>query len=587
MVKRCFQRHADLSNFSSYGSTDVLETLSEIYGLGTLHWFPAISYLFLYLLGFYILLRAFNFKPYLSALGAILWGFSSYFLIIIAAGHIWKVMTLAFIPPTIAGLILCYRGRYLWGAAVTALFTAFQIVSNHLQMTYYFLFVMGLIVIAYAIDSLRRHQVLHWVKATLVIAFAGLLGATANIPSLYHTYTYAKNSMRGPSELTSSTTGQNEQKATDGLDRDYITAWSYGIDESLTLIIPDYKGGGSSNILDRPNVERLDGYDEFYEYAGQTQSFLQSKGMQAYLPGLSLYWGDQPMTVGPVYVGAFVCFLFFLGLFYVRGPMKWALAAATLISFIFAWGKNIPSVTDFLIDYLPMYSKFRTVSSALVIAQFTIPLLAILCLNEIRIDRNLFRLRSWKNAPLRKTIGLPVSLGLTLGLCLILWIAPGMAGDCISSSDHQVFDALRQAGMPVEYIAGYKSALTAMHHDILSSDALRSALIILLGIILLWAYAEAKMKGWMCCSLLALMSLLTSGRLTSVILTMIALPTPMYALKVLPKRLPTNKFCKTKVIIAFAISDKAIPLTKPPTPRPITTTLSVVITPPSYTVIRT
>ena len=220
----------------TYSATDTVSALSQIYGLGTGHWFPAISYLFLYLLGFYILLRAFNFKPYLAALGAVLWAFSSYFMIIIAAGHIWKVMTLAFIPPTIGGLILCYRGKYLWGAAVTALFTAFQVMSNHMQMTYYFLFVMLFLVIAYFVDAIVRHKLGSWLKATAVLAVAGVLGVAANLPNIYHTYEYAKESMRGKAELTPqpAAKGETAQKQTDGLDRDYITMWSYGIDETLT-----------------------------------------------------------------------------------------------------------------------------------------------------------------------------------------------------------------------------------------------------------------------------------------------------------------------------------------------------------------
>ena len=292
----------------SYGATDAVSTVETVYSLGTGHWFPAISYLFLYMLGFYILLRAFNFKPYLAALGSVIWAFSSYFLIIIAAGHIWKVMTLAFIPPTIGGLVLCYRHKYLWGGAVTALFTAFQIQSNHLQMTYYFLFVMFLLVVCYAVHAIATKQFGSWLKATGVLIVAGLLGVAANLPNIYHTYSYAKESMRGKAELTAPKSEQNSAKATDGLDRDYITAWSYGIDETLTLLIPDYKGGGSTSILDREGVEELPGYDEFYQHAGQTQQIFQEKQIQAYPPGIQLYWGNQPFTVGPVYVGALVCF---------------------------------------------------------------------------------------------------------------------------------------------------------------------------------------------------------------------------------------------------------------------------------------
>lgn len=494
----------------TYGSTTAVSTLEKVYNLGTESWFPAISYLFLYLLGFYILLRAFNFKPYLAGLGSILWAFSSYFLIIIAAGHIWKVMALAYIPPTIGGLVLCYRGKYLWGGAVTALFTAFQIQSNHLQMTYYFLFVMFLMVLCYGVDALVKKYFSGWLKATGVLVVAGLLGVAANLPNIYHTYSYAKESMRGKAELSplpSSKAAANQ--TSDGLDRDYITAWSYGIGETFTLLIPDFKGGGSTSILDREGVEDLDGYGEFYEKAGQTQQAFQQQQIGAYPPGIMLYWGDQPFTVGPVYVGAIVCFLFILGLFYVKGPVKWALLFATLISFVFAWGKNIPEVTNFIIDHLPMYSKFRTVSSALVIAEFTMPLLAVLCLAEIIRKPELFQLTKWKGeaAPWRKRVGLPVAAVLTFGLCVALWLAPSLAGDCLSTSDAETFKAMQSGGFPIDFVMGYKSAVGSMHHAILSADALRSAALILVGMLVIWGMAEEVLAKWLGCAILALICL--------------------------------------------------------------------------------
>lgn len=491
----------------SYGATNTVQTFVDIYSLGTGKWFPAISYLFLYLLGFYILLRAFNFKPYLAALGSVIWAFSSYFLIIIAAGHIWKVLTLAFIPPTIGGLILLYRGKYLWGGAVTGLFTAFQVVSNHLQMTYYFLFVMLLIALAYGVDSLIKKTFGFWLKATLIAILAGTLGVVANLPNIYHTYQYAKESMRGKAELSPLATEEGKEKAaentTDGLDRDYITAWSYGIDETFTLLIPDYKGGGSTSILDRDDVENLKGFSEFYDYAGQTQQIFQENGINAYPPGIQMYWGDQPFTVGPVYVGAIVCFFFILGLFYVKGPLKWALFLATIVSLLFAWGKNSPLLTNFFIDYLPLYSKFRTVSSALVIAEFTMPLLAILCLNTIMHEKSLFQLTKWTNSSLRKRIGIPVATLCTLGFCLLVWIVPSVAGSCISEADLEIFKMMQQAGFPAELISGYQQSISSMHHDILSSDALRSSILIIVGILFVWLYAENKMKGWMMCVFLA------------------------------------------------------------------------------------
>lgn len=492
----------------SYGATDVVSNLSHIYALGTTGWFPAIGYVFLYLLGFYILLRAFRMKPYVSALGAVLWAFSSYFLIIIAAGHLWKVMALGFIPPTIAGLVLCYRGRLLWGGAVTALFTAFQVMANHMQMTYYFLFVMALLVVAYLVDAVRTKRLAAWAKGTLTLVLAGLLGVATCLPNIYHTYAYAKESMRGKAELTPLPSAKGTA-ATDGLDRDYITAWSYGIDETLTLLIPDFKGGGSASILDHEGVESLPGYDDFYECAGMTQQALAEKGMQQSLPGISQYWGDQPFTVGPVYVGALVCFLFVLGIFYVKGPVKWGLLAATLVSLLFAWGKNSPDLTNFFIDHLPLYSKFRTVSSALVIAEFTMPLLAILCLCSIMADRRLFDLTHWRGAdvPRHKRIGLPVAAALTLGLCLLLWLMPEVAGSCLSADDSRVFRLMSQTGMPSEFTQRYMHAITAMHHAILSASALRSALFIVAGVLILTLYARQMLKGWMMCSLLSLLCL--------------------------------------------------------------------------------
>lgn len=492
----------------SYGATDVVSNLSHIYALGTTGWFPAIGYVFLYLLGFYILLRAFRMKPYVSALGAVLWAFSSYFLIIIAAGHLWKVMALGFIPPTIAGLVLCYRGRLLWGGAVTALFTAFQVMANHMQMTYYFLLVMALLVVAYLVDAVRTKRLAAWAKGTLTLVLAGLLGVATCLPNIYHTYAYAKESMRGKAELTPLPSAKGSA-ATDGLDRDYITAWSYGIDETLTLLIPDFKGGGSASILDHEGVESLPGYDDFYECAGMTQQALAEKGMQQSLPGISQYWGDQPFTVGPVYVGALVCFLFVLGIFYVKGPVKWGLLTATLVSLLFAWGKNSPDLTNFFIDHLPLYSKFRTVSSALVMAEFTMPLLAILCLCSIMADRRLFDLTHWRGAdvPRRKRIGLPVATALTLGLCLLLWLMPEVAGSCLSADDSRVFQLMSQTGMPNEFTQRYMHAITAMHHAILSASALRSALFIVAGVLILTLYARQMLKGWMMCSLLSLLCL--------------------------------------------------------------------------------
>ena len=481
----------------SYDSGKLLNFMYSIYGLGTT---GVLNYVFLYLLGFYVLLRCFNIKPWLAVVGSVAWAFSSYFFIIIAAGHIWKAMTLALIPPTIAGMILCYRGKLLWGGAITALFTALQILSNHAQMSYYFFFLMALLAICYGIAALRKKTQTDnspltlnpspltfkgWLKATGVIAFAGILGVLANLPNLYHTYTYAKESMRGKAELTPPPSAG--QKATEGLDRDYITQWSYGIDETLTLLIPEYKGGGSRSILDREGVEKLDGYSEFRSHAYQ---FQQMTGGQAYPPGIMEYWGDQPFTVGPVYVGAAICFLFVLGMFYVGGPVKWALVLATIVSLLFAWGKNLMPVTDFFIDYLPMYNKFRTVSSALVVAEFTFPLLAILALAKVlKSPETLFGTKAGR-------IGMGVATVFTTGLCLLLAFIPSVAGDCLSQNDAYTIGAMNGWGFPAHFTSALKDAIVSMHHDILSASALNSGLICLAVSIVLWLWTKKRIPAW-------------------------------------------------------------------------------------------
>ena len=474
----------------AYDSGKLLNFLYSLYGLGTT---GVLNYVFLYLLGFYILLRCFNLKPWLSAVGAVAWAFSSYFFIIIAAGHIWKAMTLALIPPTIGGMILCYRGKLLWGGAITALFTALQILSNHAQMSYYFFFLMALLALCYGVAALRKNAEVGntpltlnaWLKATGVIAFAGILGVLANLPNLYHTYTYAQQSMRGKAEL--SPLPSSKQEATEGLDRDYITQWSYGIDETLTLLIPEYKGGGSRSILEREGVEKLDGYDQFRSHAYQ---FQQMTGGKAYPPGVLEYWGDQPFTVGPVYVGAAVCFLFVLGVFYVGGPVKWALVLATLLSFLFAWGKNLMPVTDFFIDHLPMYNKFRTVSSALVVAEFTFPLLAILALAKVlQSPETLFGTKAGR-------IGMGLATVFTTGLCLLLAFIPSVAGDCLSQNDAYTLGAMNGWGFPAQFTGALKDAIVSMHQDILSASALNSGLICLAVSIVLWLWTKKRVPAW-------------------------------------------------------------------------------------------
>lgn len=443
----------------SYKSTDGLSAVMNMYHL----WFPEnVWYVFAYLLGFYILLRAFDFRQMLAALGAVVWAFSSYFFIIIAAGHIWKVMALAYLPPLIAGVVLAYRGKYLRGLAVTAVFSAFEVNANHVQMTYYYLFVIFFMIVAWLVDAIRNKRLAHFAKATGVCAAGALIGISINISNLYHTWEYSKESMRGKSELVKA----NSANQTDsGLERDYITQWSYGIGETWTLLVPNAKGGASVPLVySKKAMEKADNnFLEIYQQMGQ-------------------YWGNQPGTSGPVYVGAFVLMLFVLGLFIVKGPMKWALLGATVLSVLLSWGHNFMPFTDFFIDHIPMYSKFRTVASILVIAEFTIPLLAMLALKKI-VDEpeNL-------NVNIKYVYA---SFGLTGGMALLFALMPSVFfSDFVSVREMQQISRL-----PAEYVNPLLGNLKEMRMAVFSADCWRSFWIIAAGTLCLLLFRMRKLKA--------------------------------------------------------------------------------------------
>ena len=443
----------------SYNSTEALSKVEKAYHL----WLPQyVWYLFAYLIGFYIMLRAFDFRQWMAALGAVIWAFSSYFLIIIAAGHIWKVMALAYLPPMIAGIVLAYRGKYLWGLIVTALFAAFEINANHAQMTYYYLFVILFMIIAFLVKAIKDKKMPQFLKATAVCIVAGAIGIAINISNLYHTWQYQNESMRGKSELVSKTDPANQTSS--GLDRDYITQWSYGIGETWTLLIPNAKGGASEPMINNKVVQEKGDpqYEQLYAQIGQ-------------------YWGEQPGTSGPVYVGAFVLFLFILGIFIVKGPMKWALLAATVLSILLSWGKNFMGFTDFFIDYIPMYAKFRTVASILVIAEFTIPLLAIMALKKIVDEPDYLKNHIkffW------------ISLACTAGIALVFWLMPGVFFDFISSAENE---ALSQ--IPADQLAPLKANLTSLRETIFRDDCIRSIVVISIGVVLMLLFKAKKLQA--------------------------------------------------------------------------------------------
>ncbi|RJV67324.1 MULTISPECIES: YfhO family protein [Bacteroides] len=450
----------------SYDSTKSLQWVQKAYQLFLPDY---VCLTFMLMLGFYILLRVFGIPVWLAGLGGIMWAFSSYFFILISAGHIWKFITLAYVPPTIAGIVLAYRGKLLWGGILTALFVALQITSNHVQMSYYFFFVILFFVGAYFEKAWRTKTLPQFFKASAVLIVAALVGIAANVSNLYHTYAYSKETMRGKSELVQ--TGDAAKQTSSGLDRDYITQWSYGIDETLTLLVPNFKGGASTAL-------------------SQSETAMsKANPMYSSLYGsLTQYFGTQPMTSGPVYVGAFVLFLFVLGCFIVKGPLKWALIGATFFSIVLSWGKNFMPLTDFFIDYVPLYNKFRAVSSILVIAEFTIPLLAIFALKRLLEEPEILKQE-------KKPLG--ISLLLTAGIALLLAVAPGSIGSgYVPAQEAQMLqNAVNQQMIPANELSGILANLGEMRAELVSSDALRSFIIIGIGCSLLWLYASGKLRS--------------------------------------------------------------------------------------------
>lgn len=472
----------------SYPSNSLFNWLDTVYGLGL----PAPSnLLFMMMAGFFILLMALGQRWWYSLIGAVAWGFSSYFIIIIGAGHIWKFVTLAYVPPTIAGLVMIYRGRYITGGALLSLFAMMQLNANHPQMTYYFAFVMFGLVVAWLVTAIREKKLRRWLVATGVSVVCGLLAIGANLPSLYNTYEYSKETKRSQSELTPLNSGNdpaNAQRPTGGMPYNDIVGWSYGTSETFTLLIPNVKGGATAKPegggMVHLGLDRLEGAKD---YAGKPVADL--------LPYLPQYFNDSEGTNGPVYVGAIVLALFLVGCVVVRGPEKWALLVLTLLSIVLAWGANFTALTDLFIYNFPLYNKFRAVESILVIAEFTIPLLAILGLS---------RLMEMAGEPkARRTVAWCFGACGAVALCAAL--VPSLFGGAITSQDTAVSAQMSQqvAALGAQY--GYsqaeiqqlaynyslnnpelREAVESLRFEMVRADGWRSFLFLAAGALLLW-----------------------------------------------------------------------------------------------------
>ncbi len=476
----------------TYANSGWLSWVGKVYSLG----FPEpVSWIFMMMLGFFILMLAFKVKWYLAVLGAIGYGLSSYFFILIGAGHIWKLLTLTYVPPTLAGIVWCYRGKYLAGAGLAALAGAMQLLSNHVQMTYYFGFVIVALVIGFLIQAISEHKLKQWGIATALLVVAGGLAIAANAPNLYMSYKYQKESIRGGhSELTPVEGEQGAQLTDGGLDKEYITMWSYGKDETFTLMIPNVKGGatikpehGDNKFLNLAETSQAQSLNEKGKIGGQE--------MQA-IAQFAQYFGDQPMTNGPVYVGVLIFALALLGVAVVRGPVKWSLVVVTIISIFLAWGHNMMWLTDLMIDYFPFYNKFRAPASWLVVAELTMPLLAVLALKEMFDSKQDFwREHKWA------IIG---AFGFTALVCLLTWLIPSMFG---SYSQQEVDAYMAQ----LQQYPTIDQAIRDVRGAMVSSDAMRSLLFLALGCAVLVAYRMNKINPMVTSLALAAVVLIDMG----------------------------------------------------------------------------
>jgi len=418
-----------------------------------------VSFLFIYLLGFFIARLAFGVNPWLSIVGAFAFAFSSYFFIIIQAGHITKAIAIGYMAPIIAGVYLAFNKKELWGTILMAFFLSFQLLVNHLQITYYTFLIILVFGVFQIVNSIKEKQIRAFLKSMSYLLVGAILAIGTNFLSLSTVYDYGKDSIRGPSELT------NEMhNKTSGLDKDYATDWSYGIFESLNVMIPNLMGGASQSDLGTKS--------ETYK-ALKTMGQPNAKQIVKQMP---TYWGTQPFTSGPTYIGALVIFLFVLGLFVVKGQLKWWLLTATILSFMLAWGKNMMWFTDLFLDYFPGYNKFRAVSMTLVMAELTIPLLGVLGLQKIISG-------DYDTSKIKKQ--LLYALAITGGGIIFIIMALSVSSTAfVGANDAGIFG---QNQILLDAIIADRASL-------FRADALRSLFFIVIGALALWLFITKKIK---------------------------------------------------------------------------------------------
>ncbi len=422
------------------------------------------DYLFLYFVGFYILLCCLKIDYRLSILGALAFGFSTYFIIILGVGHNAKAHAIAYLPILLGGILLVFRKQYLWGFILASLGMALEVAANHYQMTYYFMLLVLVLGIVFLIDAIKKRTLLHFFKSVEILLFAVVLGIGLNATSLLATKEYADWSTRGTSEITINPDG-TAKEITTGLDKEYITQYSYGILESLNLFVPRLYGGASNEDLGKDS--------KTYEYL-IGQGLPRNRALE-FSSALPLYWGDQPIVAGPAYLGAVVVFLFILSLFLVRGKYKWWLLTGSLLALFLSWGKNFPLLTNFMIDYFPLYNKFRAVSSIQVIIELCIPLLMVLGLSRFfnnNVDDR-FKLKALK-----------ISAIIVLGVGICLLILQGLFS----------FTGLNDGTYERYFGEEVISMIRTDRELVYRNDIIRSLIFVLLVSVLLWLYLKGKIK---------------------------------------------------------------------------------------------
>lgn len=448
--------------------------------------------IFLYFAGFFVFLLLLKVNVWIAFLGALGFALSSYHFIIIEAGHNSKALAIAYMAPVMASLLYTFRGKYFGGSILFALFLGVQLYVNHLQITYYLLIIVILWGVFQLIKDYKEKQLKHFFKSVLFLLGATIIAVGLNISSFWSTYVYAQETMRGGTELQ-----QDERENKDGLDPGYITEWSYGIEETLSLIVPNAKGGASGPLLydeliamnQGTTTERREAQEVINQYDRDFLSFIITQLQSGNY--INKYWGNQPFTSGPVYIGAVVFFLFVLSLFFLKGPLKWGFISAIVLSVMLSWGKNFMEFTDFFINYIPGYNKFRAVSMTLVIAEMCIPALAFIGMYKWYKDPSLLKVKSkpfyW-------------AFGSTAGILVILYLFPDWFLDFLSQDDRAILSSASVSG-----IQSYFNQIEQIRMGIFRQDVVRSLIFVLLTALLVGLYVSKVINKTFLIAVLALL----------------------------------------------------------------------------------